>query len=250
MKKETFLLFFLTSILAAPVLSFFSPAISAAAAEMGMNSMGTTATNSTAGGNGNQTGGLPITTTTSVASSGNVQVSVNPSSQSAGSTVLVSATGLAHNSSVTITADDVVAGTTMSDEQGTVYFALGVPEKIEIRNIIQDKNNVVINDNVTTKTLGGNVKVVVSDAEGNSGFATLTITSNNTKGQTSTSSANTMENVDLCETGLLDCKQSMNGTNANGTSTSAASLPGNSTSAANMTKLNSTATNGTMPTNK
>ena len=89
---------------------------------------------------------------TGTAAAGEVTVTLLPTEQSVGKTVLVNATGLAEKSDVTVKVDDMLAGTPDSDEEGNLLYALGISE------------------NMT-----GSVTVAVEDEDGNSGSATLTI---------------------------------------------------------------------------
>ena len=89
---------------------------------------------------------------TETAAASEVSVTLVPTEQSVGKSVLVNATGLAESSNVTIKVENMTAATSDSDEDGNLLYALG---------IIED--------------MMGTVTVTVEDGEGNIGSATLTI---------------------------------------------------------------------------
>jgi hypothetical protein len=149
---------------------------------------------------------------TGTASAGEVTVTLLPTEQSAGKTILVNATGLAEKSDVTVKVDDMTAGTPESDEEGNLLYALGITENMT--------------DSVT---------VTVEDAEGNSGSATLTIgESEAASGSNQTSTAS-----EPASSGNLT------GTEGNATAqdTGNATLSGTSNMTTNQSSSNSTVNN-------
>lgn len=121
---------------------------------------------------------------TQTASTEDLEVTLVPTEQSAGGSVLVNVTGLAAGSNVTVKLDDNITGLTESDEDGNLLYALGITESMEGSSIVS-----------------------VEDGEGNSGSATLTVTEAQEVG-----SRNTSTNNNLTGTSINNATTSANGT--------------------------------------
>ena len=92
-----------------------------------------------------------------------------------GGSVLIEANGLAPNANTTIIVDDGVAARSETDENGTLLYALGVPDQIVITEIRVD--NSTGNESVRniTRSWDGTVSVIVRDQFNNAGAAELTV---------------------------------------------------------------------------
>jgi hypothetical protein len=130
----------------------------------------TTTANATGAGNETTTAGANETTI-----AGNVTVTITPFAQSPGGSVLVQADGLEPETNTTIAVDNELVGTTQSDENGTLFYALGVPSKpITTMTITVDETGEETIEN-DTHAWDGTVRVVVEDEAGNRGFGELTV---------------------------------------------------------------------------
>lgn len=161
---------------------------------------GDTATSNTDGNN----------TSTSDNQENNVTVSVVPFVQAPGASVMVIAEGLSPNSNATITLGNVmieresnqtsegnsnqtssaatqaseddrgftsiVAGRTLTDENGTLLFALGIPkEDIVVETTITDNSTGQETTITDTLALQGTLQIVVKDQRGNTGQGEVTV---------------------------------------------------------------------------
>jgi hypothetical protein len=155
----------------------------------------------------------------------NATVTVTPPVQAPGGTVLVQADGLAPDANATIIVDRRVAGVSGTDENGTLLYALGVPDEIKITETRVDNSTGKETVKNETHTWAGTVKVVVMDGSGNSGSGELTVLKQvGQSGAAAVASNNTSNN------------------------TTNATTAGNTTAAGNMTSSgNATGTNSTRP---
>lgn len=179
--------------------------------------------NTTAAGNATTTANATGVANATASAGSNATVTVTPPVQSPGGTVLVQANGLAPDSNATITVDRRVAGVSSTDENGTLLYALGVPDEIKITETRVDSATGKETVKNETHTWDGTVKVVVMDGSGNSGSGELTVLKKVGQSGAAVASNNT--------------SNAANATNA-----------GNTTAADNMTSSgNATGTNATRP---
>jgi hypothetical protein len=133
------------------------------------NSAGNVSGNLTSAGNVTSAGNE-----TALAES-NVTVKITPFVQVPGNTVLVEADGLAPNANTTILVDNGVAARSETDENGTLLYALGVPDQITITEIRVDDSTGEERTRNVTHTWEGTVDVVVKDQFDNTGVGELTV---------------------------------------------------------------------------
>lgn len=105
----------------------------------------------------------------------NANVTVTPFAQVPGGSVLIEANGLAPNANTTIIVDDGVAAKSETDENGTLLYALGVPDQIVITEIRVDNSTGDESVRNITRSWDGTVSVVVRDQFDNDGAAELTV---------------------------------------------------------------------------
>jgi hypothetical protein len=179
--------------------------------------------NTTAAGNATTTANATGVANATAPAGGNATVTVTPPVQSPGGTVLVQANGLSPDANATITVDNGVAGVSSTDENGTLLYALGVPDEIKITESRVDSATGKETVKNETHTWEGTVKVIVMDGSGNSGSGELTV--------------------------LKKIGQSGAPVASNNTSNAANAITaGNTTAAGNMTSAgNATGTNATRP---
>jgi hypothetical protein len=129
-----------------------------------------------------------------------VNVTITPIAQRPGGSALVHAEGLDPDNNATITVDGELAATTQTDENGTLFYALGVPSEPITRMTIEVDDSgeeTITND---THAWEGTVRVSVEDHAGNRGFGELTVLTpvdQSQSNQTSTAGANiTRETLD------------------------------------------------------
>lgn len=127
-------------------------------------------------------------------------ITITPIAQSPGGSALVHAEGLEPDNNATITVDGELAATTQTDENGTLFYALGVPSEPITRMTIEvDESG---EETITNETHSweGTVKVVVEDQAGNRRIGELTVLApvdQSQSNQTSTAGANiTRETLD------------------------------------------------------
>jgi hypothetical protein len=129
-----------------------------------------------------------------------VNVTITPIAQSPGGSALVHAEGLDPDNNATIKVDGELAATTQTDENGTLFYALGVPSEPITRMTIEVDDSgeeTITND---THAWEGTVSVIVEDQAGNRGSGELTVLApvdQSQSNQTSTAGANiTRETLD------------------------------------------------------
>ena len=129
-----------------------------------------------------------------------VNVTITPIAQSPGGSALVHAEGLDPDNNATIKVDGELAATTQTDENGTLFYALGVPSEPITRMTIEVDDSgeeTITND---THAWEGTVRVSVEDQAGNRGFGELTVLApidQSQSNQTSTAGLNiTRETLD------------------------------------------------------
>jgi hypothetical protein len=194
--------------------------------------------NSTAAGNMTTTGNVTGATNATSLAGSNATVTVTPLAQVPGGTVLVQANGLTPDANATIMVDNRVAGMSGTDENGTLLYALGVPDEIKITEIRVDNSGKETVKNETHQW-EGTVRVVVMDGSGNSGTGELTVLK--PVGQ---SGATVASNSTSNNTAAGNATIAGNATSSAGNMTSS----GNTTSTGNMTSSgNATGTNATRP---
>ncbi len=131
----------------------------------------------------NSTGNVSNMTNAENASAGNetalaesnVTVTVTPFAQVPGRAVLVEANGLAPHSNATILVDNAIAARSETDENGTLFYALGVVDQITITEIRVDNSTGEESINEITHSWEGTVSVVVRDQFENTGSGELTV---------------------------------------------------------------------------
>ena len=104
----------------------------------------------------------------------NATVTITPFAQVPGNTVLIEANGLAPNANATIVVDNGVAARSETDENGTLLYALGVPDEITITEIRVDSSGTESTRNIT-HSWDGTVSVIVTDQFNNTGASELTV---------------------------------------------------------------------------
>ena len=131
---------------------------------------------------------------------GTIEVTLTPTEQNVGGTVLVNATGLASDSESVVMVGDMIAGNTTSDADGNLLFALG-----------------------TSDDMVGSSTVIVDDGV-NSGSASLSImasenvTTTESGNLTTTENATTVEPANVTTTDNLTSTQPSNLTTTENTS--------------------------------
>jgi len=95
--------------------------------------------------------------------SGTVEVTLTPTEQNVGGTILLSAEGLGANSDVVVTIGEIIAGDTQSDADGNLLFALGITDDMTGSGtvMVEDETNrgsasftVIESENVTSAQPG------------------------------------------------------------------------------------------------
>ncbi|MGI0049803.1 MAG: hypothetical protein ACREAW_09710 [Nitrososphaera sp.] len=127
-----------------------------------------------------------------------VNVTITPIAQRPGGSALVHAEGLDPDNNATIKVDGELAATTQTDENGTLFYALGVPSEPITRMTIEvdDSGEETITNE--THAWEGTVSVIVEDQAGNRGSGELTVLAPvDQSNQTSTAGVNiTRETLD------------------------------------------------------
>jgi hypothetical protein len=180
-------------------------------------------------GNATTTGNVTGATNATALARSNATVAVTPFAQVPGGTVLVQANGLTPDANATIMVNKRVAGMSGTDENGTLLYALGVPDEIKITEIRVDNTTGKETVKNETHAWEGTVKVVVIDGSGNSGSGELTV---------------------LKPVGQSGATVASNSTAAGNATSSTGTIisSGNTTSTSNMTSSgNATGTNATRP---
>jgi hypothetical protein len=138
------------------------------------------------------------TTSVEANETSDANITITPIAQRPGGSALVHAEGLEPDNNATITVDGELAATTQTDENGTLFYALGVPSEPITRMTIEvdDSGEETITNE--THAWEGTVKVIVEDQAGNRRIGELTVlTPVDQSSPTSTAGANiTRETLD------------------------------------------------------